>query len=143
MIDISMLGDKKLQRQLSKLPARVEKRIVRKALRAAARPVLRAAKQKCPVDTGALKKGLKIRARKRSRKSFGVDVSTPTREKLGIASDSKWYYPALVEYGYVRKGITYAARSFLRSAKDATRSAALAILKREIGAGVIREARKS
>lgn len=58
-VNISFLGDKALERKLARLEAKVQKSIVRKALRESnkrLRPLIAAA---APVDTGALRKQLR------------------------------------------------------------------------------------
>jgi len=132
-IDIRLLGDKQLQRKLTNLELAVQKKIVRKALRAGAKPMLATAKAKVNVDTGALKANIKIKALKRSRRgSFGVQVTTPPREKLGIAADDPGYYPAILEYG----SATNRAQPFLRPAFDDNRSRSLDVVKETIASGV-------
>lgn len=119
-IDITLLGDKALQAKLDRIEQRVQKKIMRKALRDGGRPVLAAAKAKVRVDSGALKQGLKLRAVKRSRTTFGVYIRTPTRAELGIAEDDPGYYPAVIEYGAEdRRPLPY-----LRPAIDENRSKA-------------------
>lgn len=98
-INIELLGEPELQRKLDALDRKVQRKVVRKAIREGAKPVLAAAKAKVPVDTGALKAGLKLRALKRSRTGFGVYIRTPTRAELDIPDDDESYYPAVVEYG--------------------------------------------
>ncbi|MFQ5626654.1 MAG: HK97-gp10 family putative phage morphogenesis protein, partial [Methyloligellaceae bacterium] len=111
-IDISILGDKELQRMLNDKLPKDAKKAMRKGLRAGARPVLKQAKDTAPKRTGALRRGIKLRALKRSRKSIGVTVSLPTRESLGIPAGAKYYYPAALEFG--TKHIP--AKRFLRAA---------------------------
>lgn len=143
VVDISLLGDKKLEKQLRKLPNRVEKKVVRQALRAGAKPILAAAKANVATmtapQTGRLAKGLQLRAIRRSRGRMGYRVATKPREFYGIEPDDKWFYPAVVEYGHPKA----AARPFLRSAFDSHERSSFAIVKREIGVGVEREAKKT
>ena len=74
-VDISVLGNKQLQKQLKLLEGNMQKKIVRQALRAAAKPVLASAKAKCPVGkTGRLKKSLKLRAMKQRGCLGGIRV---------------------------------------------------------------------
>ena len=132
LIDISQLGDARLQRKLHSLGNKIEKKIVRRALRTAAKVVLQAAKARVPVDTGALKKGLKVRATKRSRTIIGVHIRTPTRAELGIHPDDPGYYPAVIEYG--AEG--HAAQPFLRPAMDEARDKARQVIADSIRAGI-------
>jgi len=137
-IDIQMIGDKELQRKLRELPIAMERKIVRKALREAARPVLAAAKALAPVLTGRMKAGMKLRAEKAKRGHFGVQVVTPTRKELGIAGDDPYYYPMAVEVGTAKMP----AHPFMRPALDANREKGIAIAAREIRAGIEAEARR-
>ena len=139
MIDISLLGDKELTRKLHRLEIAVQRKIVRHALREGARPVLAAAQQNCPVQTGRLKASLKLRALKAKRGNFGVQVATGMRDELGIAADDPNYYPMSVEYGHG----SVAAQPFLRPALDDNAQQAKAIIAREIGQGIESEARKA
>lgn len=96
----------------------LQKKLVRKAIRKAAKPVLEAAKARAAVDSGAMEESLKLRAAKRSRKSgvVGMSVLTGTRAELGIAPDDRYYYPSVVEYGSAKRNIPM--QPFLRTAKD-------------------------
>lgn len=142
MVDISLLGDKALQRKLQRLPYAMQKKIVRPSLREAARPMLATAKAIVPVETGRLKKSLKLRAMKVHRRDqFGVVVFTGKREELGIPADDKSYYPMSVEYGHGGPHPA-PAHPFLRPAFDANKEGAKAIIAREIGQRITTEARK-
>lgn len=99
MIDISILGDKKLTASFNKLALKTQKKFTRKALRAGAKVVQQEYKARVPVDTGRLKRGIKVRAGKRSRRGISINIETPTRDKLGIEADDPYYYPAIIEYG--------------------------------------------
>jgi len=127
-VDISGLGDTRLGKQLAKLEARIQKKIVRKALRTAGKMVLADARARVPVDTGALKKGLKLRAVKSRGGFVGVHITTPRRDELGIPQSAKHYYPAVLEYG----AENHPARPYLRPALDANRSKAIEIIRSEI-----------
>jgi len=102
-IDISVLGDKKLQKQLKNIELKMQKKIVKKALRMGTKVVLARAKALVPVSLGNtqgkhLRDTLKIKAF--SKKGvFGSTVITGTREQLGIDANDRWYYPAHVELG--------------------------------------------
>ncbi|MFQ5625591.1 MAG: HK97-gp10 family putative phage morphogenesis protein [Methyloligellaceae bacterium] len=111
-MDISVFGDRRLQFMLNDRLPKEAKKIMRKALRAGARPVLKQARQTAPRGSGALRRGIKLRSIKRTRKSIGVIVRLPKREELGIPADAKYYYPAAHEFG--TKHIP--AKRFLRAA---------------------------
>lgn len=135
-IDISILGVPELQKKLAALPWALQRKIMRKALRLAGKPVLATAKAMVPVDTGALKKGLKLRAIKRnSRGIIGVRVTTPSREALGLEKDEA-YYPAVLEFGIQGKP----AHPYMRPAIETNRSKSLDIIKTEVAKGLEQEA---
>ena len=109
LVDIEMLGDKKLQRTLNRMDLRVQAKGMAKALRAGGKPILadakaraRAAHNPATPSTNMLKvaRGLKLRkAKGRRRGVIGMRILTPTKAELGIPEGSKWYYPAHVELG--------------------------------------------
>ncbi len=138
-INISLLGDKALQRKLDALPNKLAKKVMRQALREGARPVLASAKANAPVLTGRMKKSLKLRAMKARRGNFGVVIMTGTREQLGIDPKDKSYYPFAVEFGFKRHNVP--AHPFIRPALDDNREKSTRIIARLIGAGVLREAK--
>lgn len=138
IVDITLLGDKALARKLARLPGVTQKKIVRKALRQGARPVLAAAKRLCPVRYGVLKGSLKLRTVPRKRGLLGVEVSTGTRTELGIPESDPGYYPMSVEYGHGR----VAAQPFLRPALDENRDRAKRIIGQRLGRDIEAEAKK-
>lgn len=132
-LDISVLGSTELERQFKKLASSEQRKVARRALRKAARPIQAAAKSLAPKDLGNMARTIKIRAVRRSRKHVGVIVRTGTRDDLGISDDNKWYYPAHVELGTQH----LPARPFMRPALDHNRDRSIAILRREIAAGIV------
>lgn len=142
-VDMTMLGDKKLIKQLAKLPDRLQKKILRSAMRKAAKPVLASAKSKVPrvtgINTDPLRKGLKVKALKRSRNRIGVRIVTPERSVLGIPEGSKWYYPAHIELGTSK----VAAVPYLRNAVAENKEQVFSIIRREVASGIVREAKRA
>jgi len=136
-VDISLLGDKRLQRKLERLVVAAQKRVIRSALRKGGHILRDEAKALCPVRTGALRKSIKVRAIKGKRATIGVVVASGTREELGLKA-ADYYYPAAVEFGTGNAP----AHSFLRAARDAKRDEVIEVIKREIGEGITREARR-
>ena len=122
-VDISFLGDKQLSRKLSRLDNKMQRSIVRKALRQAAAPVLGGAKALAPVLTGRMRDSLRIRASKGRRGTIGVVIETGKRDELGISKDDQYFYPTVIEYKY---------KSFMRASLDANQQAAFAIAKQFI-----------
>jgi len=137
-IDIAVIGDKELQRKLKALDIKMQKKIIHKALRAAAKPILAQSKATAPVLSGRLKKSLKLRARRARRGVFGVQVMTGTRQELGIPAGYPYYYPAAVEYGHARAP----AHPFLRPALEANRQKGINIAANVIRQGIEEAARE-
>jgi len=73
-IDTSWIGDKAIARDLTNLEPKLKKRVLKKALREEAKETSKAAKALVPVDQGNLKKSIKVKALKRSRKRIGAQV---------------------------------------------------------------------
>ena len=142
-IDVSMIGDKALEQALRALPEKLETKVVRQALRKAAKPTLEQAKQNLQAirvtgeRTDRIRTGMKIRALKRKKGRLGVMVMTPTRQELGIDETAASSIPAHIELGTRNSP----ARPFLRSALKATRQEVFAILRRDIQAGIERVSR--
>lgn len=112
-------GGPELKRQLEGLKKSFAKKVVNKAARAAARPILERAKANCPVDTGALKKSIKMRAVRSNRSGYaGVWIAPGTREELGIPQGAKYYYPSAVEFGRRPKGSGVSAGGRTKSKKE-------------------------
>jgi len=118
-VDISLIGNKQMQRKLRRLGKLIQKKIVKKALREGARPVLKSAQANAPVDTGLLKRSLKLRVLKTKRGGdvFGVGVMTGSRDQLDIAPDDPYYSPTAVEFGHGE----VPAQPFMRPAMDMNR----------------------
>lgn len=130
--DISILGDKDLDRKFAQATAKLQKKVLRPAMRKGARPILQDAKVGAPVRLGRMKKTLKIRAMKRSRNRIGVMIQTGTRAQLGIDANDPYYYPMAVETGTRRM----AARPFMRPALKKNKAKTMGILSREIRRGL-------
>lgn len=149
-IDISVLGDKKLEKMLAKLEPKVQKRVMRKTLRASTKRLKVEVIKNLSGDpvhildkrgTGgwaAQQKKVPVKALKRSRGRMGYTLPFPTREALGISPEDKFFYPAAVEYGHPRAP----AKAPIRSAVNSRSAVELSIIAREIGRGIEREAMK-
>lgn len=110
MISLSVRGEKKIMRQLKKLPVKIRRKVLRKASREAMKPVLKAARNNAPKQSGALKKAIKLRALKRNRRGLvGVKVAVG---KDWFQGDQ--FYGAFQEFGY--KGIE--GKHFVENAYD-------------------------
>ena len=135
--DISLLGDAELARKLHALPEKVERKVIRQAIRKGGQPILRDAKANANKLTGAMAKNIKLRAMKRKRGRIGVRIQTGTRLEMGISADEGYYYPAIVEFG---DGATRRAFRFMRRALDSNQHASMTVMRDEIAKGIEREA---
>ena len=90
MIDINITGLSELQAQLDRLPANVEKKLLRGALRAGQKVVLEAAKANIRTISGDLAASLRISTR--SRKNGLVSARV-------VAGAKKVFYAHMVEFG--------------------------------------------
>ena len=139
-VDIKMLGDVALQRKFNALPDALEKKILRSAMRKAMKVVQAKAKTLVSVDRGALKRSLKVRARKfRSRHKFGVMVVTGTPEELGIPANARGCYPMSVEAGSEKQ----AAQPYLRPALRGQKELLFGMIREEVGRRVVQEAKQA
>ncbi len=147
-VDISVLGDKELERKLKRLAGAAQRKVVRQALRANAKRTHQRILGKIQGDpiksrTGRLLaawKATKPKAGKRSRSRLQVVVPLPDRSVLGL-TDDQGYYPTALEYG--RRDGSMPARPYIRPAVDEKRTEELRQIGRDIGRGIEREARKS
>lgn len=73
-IDIKIKGDKELIAALNELPIAIQRKILRKAMGKAAKPIIRLARSKAPKKSGTLKKsiGHKVRTYKGSGTTLAV-----------------------------------------------------------------------
>lgn len=133
-VDINMLGDKQLVKDLAKFDQKNQRRIARAALKKGAAPTLDLARQLVPVDRGKLKAALAIKPARGKRNRIGVEINTGTREQLEIEPDDKFYYPSVVEYG----SRNMPAKPFMRPAFDRTKDEALTIVGDEMGKNIVR-----
>lgn len=131
---LDLSGDQALLTQLEQLPDRLERRVLREAVRDAAQPILARARTNISairvtgVATDPLRRGMRIRALRRRRGRVGVSVQTPTRQELGIAPSARWYYPAHIELGTRRTP----ALPYLRLALEQARGEASNILRERL-----------
>ena len=133
-VDIEMIGDKELERDLKKFDEKNQRRIARAGLKKGAEPTLALAKALVPKDKGLLAAALDIRPARGRRNQIGVEISTGTREQLQIDDDDEFYYPAVVEYG----SRNVPARSFLRSSFDQTEEQVIAVAGEHMAKNIVR-----
>lgn len=94
---VSIAGGKQLAEFLSKLPPRIERNIMRAALRAGARVIANEAKKNVPVKMGALKRSIRTDS---TRVKGGVQATAKAGGRSGgRAKDKSAFYAQFVEYG--------------------------------------------
>lgn len=91
MFKLSSKSKKSINRAIKQIGDKDAKKAVRKATRASAKVFAKELKKNAPVDTGELKKSIKVRAAKRSRKYIGVNAT------VGLDTDA--FYGNFIEFG--------------------------------------------
>lgn len=145
---IQISGFKELRARAARLDSRLQKRVYGKAVRAGGKIVVDAAKARVPVRTGTVRRSLVHRASSKPSKGlFGVKITV----KGGAhASDrpatrrSGSYKPDAVEryYRFTELGTKYhPAKPYLKPALEGSAGRVLDAIKRELAAGLEREAR--
>jgi HK97 gp10 family phage protein len=135
--DISMTGGKELQAKFAKLPIKMQRLVLRKALPAAAEPIAASARAKAPVNTGALAASIHVTKAKAVRGGLKVSIATGTREELGIASDAPGFYPMSQETGWTSKdGVHHPAHPYLRPALHENEAKTLSTIGGAIGSSM-------
>jgi len=120
-------GFDELDRAVQLLPERVAARVLKNAVRAAARVIVKVAKQNAPKKTGDLKKAIAVKAGK---------VKDDTVFAYVVIKKEKAWYGFLVEWGTK----VFSARHFILNAFSSTKTSQLAALKKSLTDGIIREA---
>jgi HK97 gp10 family phage protein len=107
MITGKVIGDKEIKKKLGIFPKKIENKVLRTAMKEANKPLKDKVQANAPVKTGRLKRSVKIKAAKRSRKrSVGVRVT------IQKGNEGAWY-GALVELGTKRiKGRHFEERAY-------------------------------
>ncbi len=108
---ISVTGDKELLTKLSKLRKTQAAKAIRKGSRAGSKVVQAKEKEDAPEITGALKREIKVRALKRSRRWTGTQVTM--RVAGGVP------YGSFVDQGTKRMKARHFVKRAVEEAKDA------------------------
>ncbi len=109
-VTVKMEGGDAVRGVLNKLPARIERKVLIKGLRAGAKVILKEARRLVPVRTGTLKRSLGIVViRGRGKAELAVAARSGKQRKYD------GWYAHLVEFGPVKSR----AHPFLRPAMDA------------------------
>ena len=161
LITFQLTGQPELDRRFQELPKRLQKKVLREALRPAAKLVHQQAQANIPSKSGRARGSLKVRAGKRSRKF-------PDRVALVVITAAGWFrgesfYVSFGELGfqlgsrkvhqtkagprhklglrYVRERRPVKGRHWIKRALQTARSAATALAMQKIREGIEREAK--
>ncbi len=135
-VSIDFRGDAGLQSAFNALTGPKQKKATRKGLRAGAKLMADRARQLVPVGkkgtdahkAGTLRKSIKVRAIKRTRRFAGMVVTT------GGARAKDEFYGVWTEYGTAKQP----PQPFLRPAFDSLKDQAAELSRKEIGTAVER-----
>lgn len=123
MPDVSIVGIPELQANLKSLPDRIQKKVLRPALREAGNTILKRVKQQVPRKSGALAKSLKLRTVKQKRGTKNVVFQVITGAALFTG---KTYYGGFLELGTAKiQARHFIAQAFQTSASSANAAAVL------------------
>jgi len=117
-VSVTIEGLAEAQRRFSLLTQKMQREVLRTALRAAARPVMHEAKARVAVDTGQLRSDIAI----------SVSVKQATNAEALIGFRKRSYYGQFVELGTSKMP----GRPFLRPALDSAGDEAVQVLGREL-----------
>lgn len=121
---VVLTGSDELNRKLARLKSKDAKKAIRKASRAALRPVLEAVKAKAPKRSGKLRRSLKIRALPRSRSRVGARVTTGGKARQ-FAGET--FYGGFQEYGWKSGNRKNPGKRFMKQSASAKKQRALSI----------------
>lgn len=131
--DVSFLGSADLERKFALLPRDVERRLLSKSLRKAAKVYKDLAAARAPRDRGKLAKTMRIRVLKRRKGRVGVRIETAPRAQLGIDPKQQGYYPAHLEFGYRdRAGVHHPGLAYMRTSLRTGKEQMLVVLREEL-----------
>lgn len=142
---LSITGDRDLERTLKTLGDKVQKRILRGAVTAGARPIQRAAKTKAAKESGLLKKalGTKVKANKNGTVTVRIGPRTNIEGTYKGRKRRPVRYAHLVEKGFIdAKGNFHAPQAYLGPAADEQAGAAINATAAKLSEGIAREAAK-
>lgn len=143
---VTLIGDKALERKLKALPERVQRRVMRGAINAAATPVVKSAKSKAKKQSGLLKRSLGKKVFTNKKRQSVTAIVGPRKQVKGeykgqVRKPSR--YAHLVEKGYIdEQGNHVPPQPFLNPAMRETEGQALNVMQTKLAEGVVREATK-
>ncbi len=156
-VTMKIEGLGKIDAALRELEKKMERKIVRQAVRAGAKIAQAEIKTSAPEKSGVLKRSVTVRARKKRRRGeFSMNVLLDTRKYPQLVSYStgsrsslkthkltgkRYFYPAALEYG-TTKNPNIKTKGWMRKAWDRKKRTALAMVLRKMRSGIEREAQK-
>ncbi len=119
-ISVRLIGDKRLTRTLRRLPGKLQRKILRPALRAAASPIAKAAKRKAPKRSGQLKRSIGVRVvpQRLHRISGGLVVDVGPRPGFTTIINGQRHDPQKIAHLVEGGTENTKAQPFLRPAFD-------------------------
>jgi HK97 gp10 family phage protein len=149
-VTVKVEGLQQLGEAMRELTEKMNKSIMRSAVRASTKPILTAARSKVSVDTGALKESIQIRRSRRDshpgyeqwivgvfKISGGRYANTKANVRSGRVGkeffiDPPTHYGTFIEYGTVKMS----PKPYLRPAFDEQKYKAVEIMKEKIKDGI-------
>ncbi|WP_442765105.1 HK97-gp10 family putative phage morphogenesis protein [Sulfurospirillum cavolei] len=113
-------GLEQLISKLNNLPEKLEKKVIRAAVRKGAILVRDKAREKAPVKTGTLKKSIKIRSNKVANGIISFKIGPTNDKKKG----TDVFYGRFIEFGTSKM----AAKPFMRPALDESETEVLNVV---------------
>jgi HK97 gp10 family phage protein len=99
-LTLELKGFEELITKFDQLTLKLQKKYLKPSLKAGAKVIQVAAKNKAHKRSGKNARFIRVKALKRQRgRSVGSSIQTGTREQLGIPRSAKGYYPFSEEYG--------------------------------------------
>lgn len=132
---VIVTGIASIDRRLKSLLPRLQKKVIRQGMRTGMKIIQQEAKARWPKVSGETRRGIKVRALKRSTKRIAVEVrirTSSTLKKITQAGKAV-FYPAIVEYKF-----KHILKKAFQTKGKAARNAAM----QAIHAGIDREASK-
>lgn len=125
-VNVEALGSREVVEALKRQSKKTQKATIRRALRAGAKTLAERARELAPVDSGALRRSIKVRARKRSRRYIGSLVL--------IGVDLEDGRGTFTEFGTDRLRQTRFVRRAVEERRDQVLNEVSAQILRELGA---------
>jgi HK97 gp10 family phage protein len=138
--DKIVLNFRDVRKRLEDLPKKVVSKVVRRAIYAGATVIRDAAREKVPVETGALKKSIVAKAN--TKRGGEISASVGVAKKRFVKGKRAGRYPRryahLVEFGTAHS----APKPFLRPAMDTRIDAVIEATRRKMVEGIDQESRR-